>query len=180
MGTKEICEDLKKLNSETDEAQAKSGRTVVMPTPRNKTVIFDLDGTLALIEHRRYLVAGKNQNWDEFYLACANDEPNKPVIDLCNMLYEAGYTIRILSGRGNIAFAKTLGWLINNGVKYNSIWMRDREDYTPDEELKRKWLNEIRNSYGEEIILVFDDRDKVVEMWREEGLICLQVAKGSF
>jgi len=28
--------------------------------------------------------------------------------------------------------------------------------------------------------MVFDDRDKVVNMWRENGIPCLQVAPGNF
>jgi len=47
-------------------------------------------------------------------------------------------------------------------------------DYTPDQELKRKWAN----SYGKnKILFVVDDRQKVVDMWRSEGLVCLQCAK---
>lgn len=32
----------------------------------------------------------------------------------------------------------------------------------------------------ERIAMVFDDRDKVVAMWRRQGLTCLQVAPGDF
>ena len=30
------------------------------------------------------------------------------------------------------------------------------------------------------VVAVFDDRDKVVKMWREIGLTCMQVAPGNF
>ena len=30
------------------------------------------------------------------------------------------------------------------------------------------------------IATVFDDRNKVVDMWRKEGLLCCQVAEGDF
>ena len=164
----------------TDRSNEVGFDALVMPTKKTETVIFDLDGTLALIDHRRHLVTGKNKNWDEFYLACTDDKPNQPIIRLCNLLADAGYKIRILSGRGFIAFEETLRWILNNKVKYDSIWMRDIDDFTPDEELKKQWLNKIRIEYGEEVVFVFDDRSKVVDMWRNEGLTCLQVAKGDF
>jgi hypothetical protein len=45
--------------------------------------------------------------------------------------------------------------------------------------LKKQWLDELILQ-GHEILCVFDDRDKVVKMWRENGISCFQVAEGSF
>jgi hypothetical protein len=33
---------------------------------------------------------------------------------------------------------------------------------------------------GYEPIMVFDDRNQVVKMWRERGIVCAQVAEGDF
>ena len=49
--------------------------------------------------------------------------------------------------------------------------------YISDVELKQKWLNEIGK---ENVLCVFDDRTKVVEMWRKNGLSCFQVSNGDF
>ena len=57
--------------------------------------------------------------------------------------------------------------------------MRPHGDYTPDQELKRRWLHEARVANRAPDI-VFDDRAKVVAMWREEGVFCAQVAPGDF
>ena len=38
------------------------------------------------------------------------------------------------------------------------------------------WIPPERNR----LTAVFDDRDKVVQMWRENGVPCFQVAKGDF
>ena len=48
----------------------------------------------------------------------------------------------------------------------------------PDEKLKLQWLNEM--DWKDDVVAVFDDRDKVVNMWRENGLTCMQVAYGNF
>ena len=47
--------------------------------------------------------------------------------------------------------------------------MRPIGDFTPDDELKEKWLDEALSR--EEIIdFVFDDRPKVIRMWRKRGI----------
>ena len=61
--------------------------------------------------------------------------------------------------------------------------MRPLNSFTPDEILKRDWLNSLESEHGitkEDILCIFDDRDKVVKMWREEGITCMQVAPGAF
>jgi len=50
-------------------------------------------------------------------------------------------------------------------------------DFTPDEELKRRWIQEYKL---EDIMGVFDDRTKVVNMWRDLGLTCFRAAPGDF
>jgi len=44
--------------------------------------IFDLDGTIALIDHRRHLLETDEDpdKWDKFFDACVDDVPNIPVI----------------------------------------------------------------------------------------------------
>lgn len=72
---------------------------------------------------------------------------------------------------------ETVQWLKNNKVPYTSLRMRPENDYTPDDELKRQWLKDLNK---DQILCVFDDRSKVVKMWRDEGLTCFQVAPGDF
>ena len=94
-----------------------------------------------------------------------------------NLLYDAGYKIIILSGRSNRVEQKTIKWLKANNVKYHMILMREKNDFKPDEILKNEWLDTLEK---DKILCVFDDRDKVVNMWRNNGLTCFQVAEGDF
>lgn len=147
----------------------------------DEIVIFDLDGTLALIEHRRHLISGENKNWDLFYERCIDDEPNKSIIDLCNMYFNDGKSIFILSGRMVTVRKQTLEWLDKHGVLFDSLYMRPKGDFTPDEELKEHWYEIIRARHPNTLIkTAVDDRNKVVKMWRAKGLTCLQVAEGNF
>lgn len=152
--------------------------------------IFDLDGTLALIEHRRHLVEGKHKDWPAFYRACVDDSPNWPVILTLQGLRKAGAEIWIWSGRSDEVWDQTVAWLHKHDCLRSSLLrffhapesfrMRPAGDYTPDVELKRKWLSEIEPPEYARLAAVFDDRDSVVQMWREAGLSCFQVAPGAF
>lgn len=140
-------------------------------------VIFDLDGTIADNEHRRHLVADGHTDWDTFYENCGQDLPVWSVITIMRLLWAVGDTIVILSGRSDVVRIKTKRWLKRYDVPYHLLMMRPKGDSTPDEELKKEWLSGYDKT---EIRCVFDDRQKVVDMWRAEGLTCLQVAPGDF
>ena len=51
--------------------------------------------------------------------------------------------------------------------------------FMPDDKLKQMWLDQLFTDKSD-IVCVFDDRQKVVDMWRSHGLTCMQVAPGDF
>ena len=149
-------------------------------------IIFDLDGTLALVDHRRHFIEHPAKDWDAFYKACIDDIPNRAIDNLLDDLYWSKiHNIQIWSGRSDIVKLLTLEWLMKHSVPYHDLRMRKQGDYTPDEILKESWLDEELKALKErgletQEILVFDDRDKVVAMWRRRGITCCQVAEGNF
>jgi len=152
----------------------------------NKSVIFDLDGTLALIDKRRALSEKPNGkiNWNTFFDPenIKLDEPNHSVIKMAQVLNESGHTIVILSGRSKATKEATVDWLKQYDVPYNVLKMRPTGQhwaYMPDDDLKKGWLDDLFPDKNN-ILCVFDDRDKVVNMWRDMGLTCMQVAPGDF
>lgn len=145
-----------------------------------KTIIVDLDGTVAGCDHRRHHVEKPNQDWDAFFEACDLDIPNKPLIELLHILDESeDITIRIFSGRSEAVKDKTRAWLRAHDVPFRSLQMREAKDYRPDEIVKEEWLDQLLQA-GEKILCCFDDRQKVVDMWRRRGILCNQVAPGDF
>ena len=144
---------------------------------KKKIVISDLDGTIALIDHRRPLVEGKQKDWQAFYAGCVNDEPNLPVIETLRALKATGHDIIIFSGRSDEVKQQTIEWLAKFDVPYDNLFMRREGDFTADEKLKRQWLYSLDR---QQILCVFDDRQKVVNMWREMEIVCFQVAPGDF
>lgn len=148
------------------------------------TVIFDLDGTLALIDKRRELAAIESTgkiNWEIFFNPdnIQLDEPNVPVIKTFQAMKQAGFRVGIFSGRDSISEKETKEWLAENGINWDFIKMRPQGDFTPDDILKKQWLDDEINQ-GHSILCVFDDRDKVVKMWRENRIACFQVEYGNF
>ena len=142
--------------------------------------IFDLDGTIANIDHRRPLLDNKEDShrWERFFEACDKDEPNKDVISTMFSLSKEA-NLFIWSGRSESVREKTISWLFNLNIALG-VKMRPEGDYTPDEQLKERWLNEMSKEDRERLVAVFDDRQKVVDMWRRNGVTCFQVAKGDF
>jgi hypothetical protein len=147
--------------------------------------IFDLDGTLALIDHRRHFVADKkNQQWDKFYRACTEDKPSYVVTEIFRQL-KRDSDVLIFSGRSDLVKVETMTWLayycditLNRALQI--LTMRKHGDSTPDHILKKKWYDELSDWDKTRLICVFDDRQKVVDMWRSLGITCLQVAPGNF
>lgn len=141
-------------------------------------VIFDLDGTLADIAHRRHLVRDRPKRWQAFFEACVDDRPNEPVIAAYRAFRNApaAYELWILSGRSDAVRPQTERWIETHVGPWDHLLMRRDGDHTADELLKRRWVEPIR----QRVLCVFDDRDKVVAMWRSLGIPCFQVAEGDF
>ena len=151
-----------------------------------KNVIFDLDGTLALIDARRAKSTNVNgkMDWDTFFDPnnIQLDLPNQPVIEMAKMLKKQGHSIIIFSGRSKATKIATMEWLDQFGVPFDVLKMRPTGNgfqFMPDDQLKQKWLDDLFPD-KDNILCVFDDRDKVVKMWRANGLTTFQVAEGDF
>src|SRR5690606_35310570 len=84
----------------------------------------------------------------------------------------AGHKVRIWSARSDVVRAETEQWLSDMGIDPCYLQhMRAAGDNTPDATLKRHWLNQERERPDP----VYDDRQRVVDMWRAEGIPCFQV-----
>ena len=178
------------------------------------TVIFDIDGTLADIEHRRHFVEGKKKDFDAFNAAMVNDTPNEPIVDLLHMclgrfdMAGAGATqVIFCTGRMEQYREVTRSFLLDaceveeflslvmdkhrHEPKYRRMVERDLDTYLfmrpderrhdPDHQIKQGMLGEILKTVDKKnIMYAVDDRQRVVDMWRANGLTCLQVAEGNF
>lgn len=149
------------------------------------TYIFDLDGTIALLSERREKLIKDTANphrWRDFYAACDTDLPNPAVIHTLKSLSAQGARILIWSARSDEVLDKTVAWLDKHvgWMNYDVLRMRPAGNTEDDRVIKTRYLNELAPEVRRSIVAVFDDRDKVVKMWREHGIPCFQVAEGDF
>lgn len=135
-----------------------------------KAIIVDIDGTLAL--------RGDRDIYD--FDKVNRDKPNMPVVTVVQALMNAGYTMIAVSGRQGRCYGKTQDWL-NSWVGYNiKLFMREDGDMRPDYIVKNElYEKHIMNQYN--VILSIDDRNSVVDLWRNKLQIpTFQVAEGDF
>ncbi len=138
------------------------------PSNTKKTIICDIDGTVAIIHNRGFF------DWE----LVGNDLPNYPVIEHIRAFYSQGYEIVFVSGRMDYSFTETVKWLKQHVIFDFELYMRLREDYRPDTEVKKEIFE--KELVNRNIAWVYDDRNSVVKMWRSLGLTVLQVADGDF
>ncbi len=174
-----------------------------MEKPKINAIICDLDGTLANCSHRLHfvkptVVAETNRDfpiettpkkpkkdWKNFYANIAYDEVNEWCRELVFAMYFRNYHIIFCSGRPAEHRDVTLEWLLakigpeNMTMIRPSLFMRNSGDYRPDNIVKTEIYQKcIEPKYN--VLFCIDDRQQVVNAWRELGLTCLQCAPGNF
>jgi hypothetical protein len=146
------------------------------------TILCDIDGTVADLTHRRVHVATKPKNWKRFFERMDLDQPIGPVVHMVNSLYKAGNQIIFCSGRNRKHESVTRQWLSDHVGEWTwnvPLYMRADNDHRADDIVKFELLEQIRKD-GFNPVLAIDDRQRVVDMWRKNGIICAQVAPGDF
>jgi hypothetical protein len=140
-------------------------------------IIVDIDGTLAHMTDRSPYDYSKvssdvvDGNVAEIVRRYANA---RSVMDEVPDTY-----VIIVSGRENDCKLETSQWLEANGIPYDEFYMRQAGDFRDDRIVKKEIYDQyIKPRFN--VRFVLDDRDRVVKMWREEGLKVLQVAEGDF
>ena len=112
-------------------------------------------------------------DWPAFYEACDKDKPIEPVVEIWNYQISQGMmgVHQIWSGRCESVRKKTEEWIDKNLLCFepHQLKMRPIGDNAPDDVLKERWLDE-SIADGKTIDFVFDDRLKVVRMWRRRGI----------
>lgn len=136
-----------------------------------KAILVDVDGTV-MHKHpgRGYF------DWDKVI----DDIPNVPVIDVVKAVADSGVLVVIMSGRDAICYEDTLTSLEIAGVPVHELHMRAEGDMRKDNIIKRELFDtHIRHRFN--VVGVFDDRQQVVDMYRDELKIPVyQVAFGDF
>ena len=142
-----------------------------VPIEGQPTYLVDIDDTVALV--------GDRDPFDMDTVGLA--QPNEPVIRLLEALNGTGlFQFIFMTARPERGREATEKWLVDHiDVEWARLFMRDGHDDRPDSVVKQEIFDrEVRERYN--IVGVFEDKSKVVAMWRSLGLPVFQVADGDF
>jgi len=151
-------------------------------------VVFDLDGTIADCNHRMKFIrpnpaidpdTGKKvkRRYDLFHAACVNDTVIAPVAQFyVQFVTDPSVTVIVLSGRDAAVLDDTKQWFVDNDLPMpDEMLLKVGNQMLPDVEQKRFQADRLEKKYGKPISMVFEDRDRVVKMWKERGTFVFNV-----
>lgn len=141
------------------------------------TCIFDLDGTLADCSHRLGFIKTKPKNWKAFFAGIPQDGLFENIYLEYQDAKAAGNDIIIVTARPEMCRKDTLEWLERNNIIFDKIFFRAHNDHRDDTIVKSEILDKILEE-GHNVHVVYDDRPKVVAMWRSRGLEVINCGNG--
>jgi hypothetical protein len=125
--------------------------------------VFDVDGVLADVSHRRHLIE-RGRNWPAFFAAAADDTPLATGITLARAAVERGLEPVYLSGRPEHLRAVTSEWFRTHDVPAGRLLLRPERDRSPATDLKLRLLR--RLSTTDRVLFFVDDDTEVVDAVR--------------
>lgn len=138
--------------------------------------ILDLDNTICNDEHRIKHIQWHHQDpfkrYHNYHLLAGFDAPGNV------QLFRGRDSIIVLTARPIFYRPITEEWLKRNGVNYDVLVMRNDNDHTHSRDLKRKQLNWLPHLYDialSDIQHAYDDREDVIEMYKEHGVPATRV-----
>lgn len=152
---------------------------------QNKPVIIiDLDGTVYDSTPRsHHIQAG---NWDAFHEDSIHDLPHPDVVLLLkrlNLSMNGEGVFIAITGRNERYRHITLEWLNLWMVPVDSLWMRPDDNFQKDVEVKMALLDEALEYHKltrDHIWFAIDDRDKMIDAYREAGINAYQVKPSTY
>ena len=133
-----------------------------------EAVIFDIDGTLALMGRRGPF------DWMQVY----KDDVNEIVVEQLQFHKSKGRKILVVTGRDEVCREVTADWLELHGIEFDEMYMRPKDDYRKDTIIKKEiYQNEVVGKYN--LLCVYDDRLQVLDMWYDQGVFTFNVNQGN-
>lgn len=142
-------------------------------------VVFDLDGTLVDVSKREHLlnVDAATRDWDAFHQAGLAAECIQEIATLARICHSDGHEVIVCTGRPDNFRDATQDQLAENRIPVSELLMRPAGDHRKDVDLKWALVQHIPAS---EILFIVEDRDQVVDMWRDKGFVCLQCRRTTY
>ena len=137
-------------------------------------IIVDMDATLCLnMSARPFFGPG----------AAEGMKDDVPIPAICNLVRhycnDSDAAFIVITGRDESCREATMKWLDDHWLYPTKLLMRPEGSFLSGPEQKKLiYKRDIKDKYYVDFVL--EDSSKVVKMWRELGLICLQPNEGKF
>ncbi len=127
-------------------------------------VIFDIDGTLSLMNKR------SPYDWDRV----DEDDVNEIVFEQLMFQKSLDRKIILMSGRDGAALDKTKEWLEFYKIPYDYLFLKGVDDNRKDSIIKAElYENHIKDKFN--ILFAVDDRISICRLWFSKGIFCFCV-----
>lgn len=162
------------------ESQVNIGDAVAVPfgAKGKKYVIFDIDNCLSDDRNRMSLIDWDAPNptlkYDKYHKAANQDAPGN--LDVYREWTSKGYKPLFLTARPDTIREMTIGWLKTHIWRPYENWlllMRTEANHNRSADVKKWQLNQLASDYGiytEDIVMAFDDRPEICEMYTNNGI----------
>jgi phosphoglycolate phosphatase-like HAD superfamily hydrolase len=135
---------------------------------KTNAFIFDIDGTLSDTTRRRHHVEKSPKDWNSFFADQINDDV-LPTVHILREFHHGANEILLVTGRSEEYKKVTKQWLKKHKLNHTKLFMRTADDRREDTQIKLEIYNSYIKPYYN-VLGVFEDRLRLVRMWREQGL----------
>lgn len=140
-----------------------------------KSIIVEIDNVLADTSARNHLL---DVGWSDYHAALGTDTPNEPVVETLRAMSEAGHEVLIVTGRPARYDLETFKWLTKHDIPSDEILARSDSDYRSEIEVKLDLIDDYFGSREvalQSVLVAFDQKEKVVEEFRNAGFTTWQM-----
>ena len=144
-------------------------------------VVLDLDGVISDASHRQHFLRGAFKDFRGFFTAAPADPPYRWGLALAASITD-DHTVAILTARPSYMAGDTRSWLAAHGVRHDLLILRPergRGARGPSADFKRHELSRLRTA-GFAVTAAIDDDERIIDMYRSEGVFALYVHSGYY
>ena len=144
-------------------------------------VVLDMDGVISNATHRQHFLRGGRNDYRGFFTAAVDDPPYGSGLALAASV-DNNHTVAILTARPNYMADATRSWLAANEVRHDLLILRPKDgrgSHGPSADFKRHELSRLRAA-GYQIAFAVDDDERIIEMYRSEGVLALYTHSGYY